>query len=244
MKKLVTAFALCAAISAMAVESENIVGYNTITLKPGFNMIGVQFQVVGGTAASDIAVDDFISKDNLTGGAPDTGDNIYVFSNGDYLPTYYLWDDGAGNKSWWDFSDNPTAPLKNGDALWFYSRAVADVTAVAAGQIAAANTDVSIKAGSFNMLCNPFPVTININDMANWSAISGAIGGAPDTGDNVYVFTNGDYLPTYYLWDDGAGNKSWWDFSDNATVDFAPAQGFWYYSRAASDYSISFTKPY
>jgi len=244
MKKLVTAFALCAAMSALAVDSQNIVGYNTITLKPGFNMIGVQFQVVGGTAASDIAVDDFISKANLTAGAPDTGDNIYVFSNGDYLPTYYLWDDGSGGKSWWKFNDDPTLPLKNGDALWYLSRATTNVTATAAGQVGSSATTVNIKAGAFNMLCNPFPVTINLNDMANWAATTGAIAGAPDTGDNVYVFTNGDYLPTYYLWSDGSGGKSWWKFNDDPTVDLTPGQGFWYYSRAVSDFTISFTKPF
>lgn len=126
MKKLVTAFALCAAMGVFAVESANIVGYTTITLKPGFNMIGVQFQVVGGTATNEIAVDDFITKDNLTAGAPDTGDNIYVFTNGDYLPTYYLWDDGAGGKSWWDFSDNATVDLAPGQGFWYYSRAASD----------------------------------------------------------------------------------------------------------------------
>jgi hypothetical protein len=127
MKKLVTAFALCAAMSALAVDSQNIVGYNAITLKPGFNMIGVQFQVVGGTAASDIAVDDFISKANLTAGADyASGDNIYVFRNGGYLPMYYLWDDGAGGKSWWDVSDNPTADLAPGQGFWYYSRAASD----------------------------------------------------------------------------------------------------------------------
>ncbi len=247
MKKLVTVFALCAAMSALAqVESANIVGYNTITLKPGFNMIGVQFQVVGGTAASDIAVDDFISKANLTaGGDYASGDNIYVFRNGDYLPMYYLWDNGSGGKEWYDVSDNPTDPLKNGDAMWYYSRAGADVTAVVAGQIGSGNTTVSIKAGAFNMLCNPFPVTINIDNMANWASITGAVaGGDYASGDNVYVFANGDYLPMYYLWDNGSGGKEWYDVSDNATVAFAPGQGFWYYSRAVSDFSITFTKPY
>ena len=128
MKKLVTAFALCAAMSAMAqtVESENIVGYSTITLKPGFNMIGVQFQVVGGTATNDIAVDDFISKANLKAGAPDTGDNIYVFRNGDYLPMYYLWDNLAGGKEWWDASDNATVDFAPGQGFWYYSRGASD----------------------------------------------------------------------------------------------------------------------
>jgi hypothetical protein len=49
MKKLVTAFALCAAISAMAVESENVVGYQTVTCPAGFTVFAPTFLTVGGT---------------------------------------------------------------------------------------------------------------------------------------------------------------------------------------------------
>ncbi len=49
MKKLVTAFALCAAISAMAVESENIVGYQTKTTIGQFATSGSMFVSVGST---------------------------------------------------------------------------------------------------------------------------------------------------------------------------------------------------
>ena len=49
MKKLVTAFALCAAISAMAVESENVVGYQTVTCASGFTVFAPTFLTVGGT---------------------------------------------------------------------------------------------------------------------------------------------------------------------------------------------------
>jgi hypothetical protein len=47
MKKLVTAFALCAAMSAMAVDSQNVVGYRTETYI-GYRAQTVQFQKPGG----------------------------------------------------------------------------------------------------------------------------------------------------------------------------------------------------
>jgi len=58
MKKLVTAFALCAAMSAMAqtVESENIVGYKTEGINGTARVLTVKFQKVGGgiTGLTDI----------------------------------------------------------------------------------------------------------------------------------------------------------------------------------------------
>lgn len=249
MKKLVTAFAACmiAGLVTAAVESANIVGYSTLTLQPGFNMIGAQFEVVGGTAASEIALDDFIDKSNLTAGADNlTSDCIYVFTNGDYLPTYYLWDNGEGGKEWWDVSDNLPAPIKTGDAMWYLSRAGAPITATVAGQVGQAPTQVTIRAGKFSLVVNPFPVELDLTATTpvNWNTVSGPVAGADNlTSDCIYVFKDGDYLPTYYLWDNGEGGKEWWDVSDNLPVAVGVGQGFWYYSRAASDYTLEFASP-
>ena len=37
----------CAAVALADVSSANIVGYNTVTLKPGWNMLAVNFKNVG-----------------------------------------------------------------------------------------------------------------------------------------------------------------------------------------------------
>jgi len=56
MKKLMTAFAACmiAGLVSAQVESQNVVGYQAMDLGAGFNMLGLNFQEVGGTTVFDI----------------------------------------------------------------------------------------------------------------------------------------------------------------------------------------------
>ena len=65
MKKLVTAACALVAASAFAVESENVVGYQDITVKPGFNCISLNFDAVGG---GGISIQDLISTNDLIAG--------------------------------------------------------------------------------------------------------------------------------------------------------------------------------
>jgi hypothetical protein len=82
MKKLVTAFALCAAISAFAVDSQNIVGYKTEQRADGAWIQSVQFDKVGGNGSSAYSLSNVLNYASLS-----NGDQLWVFDVvlGDYL---------------------------------------------------------------------------------------------------------------------------------------------------------------
>eukprot|EP00825_Cyclidium_porcatum_P004605 TRINITY_DN1217_c0_g2_i1.p1 TRINITY_DN1217_c0_g2~~TRINITY_DN1217_c0_g2_i1.p1 ORF type:complete len:253 (+),score=10.93 TRINITY_DN1217_c0_g2_i1:747-1505(+) len=252
MKKLMTAFAACmiAGLVSAQVTSQNIVGYHSLALLHGFNMVGVDFQVVGGTTTSEITIDEFIDSTNLTAGEDDSNsDLIYVYRNGDYLPTYFLLDAGDGLKVWYDADSNPAGTLRNGDGVWIKILNPVGVNVTMAGQVPSAATAVKINHGVFNMVANPFPMEWDLTSttMVNWNTLVGPVAGEDDSNSDlmyVYSLTTGDYLPTYFLLDAGDGVRVWYDADSNLPVPLAPGQGFWYYSRGSSDFDITFAKTF
>lgn len=122
MKKLVTAFALCAAMSAFAVESQNIVGYQTVSCAAGFTVFSPTFLTVGGTP--------FTYKD-ITG-TMEWADNLQFFdANGDvvFTATWQTMDMMGVPDGWYDGDLNSLAatviPAGQG---FFLSTASAGVT--------------------------------------------------------------------------------------------------------------------
>jgi len=95
MKKLVTAFAACAlaGLAFAQVESVNIVGYSTVTLKQGFNMLACNFDGVG--EAAGMTLDQLVpgTTAGLTGSSTSpNADNILVFDAATQgYTTYYLY---------------------------------------------------------------------------------------------------------------------------------------------------------
>ena len=86
MKKIMLAVAAMAACAAMAdgeIASANVVGYNTITIRPGWNMFSVNFKDpsnVNGIAVQDLFPGDMMAaKGAKTGGGATTADSIQIY---------------------------------------------------------------------------------------------------------------------------------------------------------------------
>lgn len=274
MKKLMMTLAAgLTAGAVLAVESQNIVGYQTLDVTDGkFNMLSVPWDAVGGGALS---IADILS-DPLGSGLQ--GGSDYLLNRGDadlikvWNPAtsgykdYYLYDSG-GTYPIWDgqWIDNATGipsedPFAKGSTFWLLSKAtVGGNTAVPqAGQAPdAASTAFTITAGKFNMIASPYPTAYELNGVAAPDLLAvGAQGGS----DYLLNRGNADLLKVwnpatsgykdYYLYDSG-GVYTGWDgqWIDNATgipsEDSLPAgQPFWYLSKGATGFDFTFAKTY
>ena len=102
MKKLVTAFAACmlAGLVSAQVESQNVVGYQSMSLVAGVNMIGVNWQAVGG--ATNISIQGpanaLIDDSQIAAGS----DQLQVFDTGTQKFTVYTMYPNTGSSPIWD----------------------------------------------------------------------------------------------------------------------------------------------
>jgi len=152
MKKLVTAFALCAAMSSMAVDSDNIVGYKSDIMLAGenFSMLSSPFVPVGGGDAMPIAT---LFTDNSIFTASDTADTadwMVIWGDGTYRDaTYYLSSDAANTWSS-DGFNTTTDTIPVGTAFWLYRQSAGSVAATVAGQVLKTDATVNVAGANFN----------------------------------------------------------------------------------------------
>ena len=114
------------------VESVNIVGYNTVNLRAGYNLIGLNWEGVGANDGS-ISVSDLFDNTALTPYDSDSGvfkDYIWVWDNGagGYTTRYgyvNIEDDPTYKNVWVDVTDGEFTPvvptIAPNSGFWFYS---------------------------------------------------------------------------------------------------------------------------
>jgi hypothetical protein len=255
MKKLM--MTLAAALSAtalMAVTSQNVVGYNTLTFKEGYNLIGVQFEAIG-AGGGTIDVQDLFTGVTLQGLDDDGNvhDFMYVWNNatGFYETTLY-WADNEANelvKVWIDADYNPAEyAFKPGDAFWVYTAVGGSAAgAVTLGQVSKVDALIAINPG-YNLIANPFPTPLEIN--GGTLTVDGLVGLDDDGNvhDFMYIWNNatGFYETTLY-WADNEANeliKVWIDADYNPVNDvvIAPNTAFWIYHNGAGA-GLTFSSP-
>jgi len=243
MKKLVTAFALCAAMSAMAVDSDNIVGYKSDIMLAGenFSMLSSPFVPVGGGDAMPIATlftDNSIFKASDTS---ETADWIVIWENGVYRTTSYFYSSDAGNAWSVDGFETTTDTIPVGTAFWLYRQNAGAVAATVAGQVLTTDATINVAGANFTMVANPFPAAMSIAD------IIGADLKASDTSETadwIVIWENGGYRVTSYFYSSDAGN-TWSVDGFETTTDTVPAGGgFWFYRQNAGASTITLNCPY
>jgi len=204
------------------VESVNIVGYSTTSLENGFNMVGVNFEAVGGGAAdlNNVVIPDGLAGisdwDNFTG-----GDQLLIWDPAAQgYPVFYTWTgpnaesvggcEAGTNNKWVDLNtwnlDVATLPVIDipvGGAAWVLRTTVGLASLTFSGQVKTTATQVALEQG-FNMFANTMPVSLNANN-ASQVTFTG-LAGISDW-DN---FTGGDQLliwdpaaqgyPVFYTW--------------------------------------------
>lgn len=256
MKKiLLGAMIASVALSASAAEvgSQNVVGYAKIDLAEGLNMIGSQFLNVGATTKD---VNDFIIDGTALPGLSDEGayqTTLRVWTGAGY--TTYGWldaDDGTinevpeWNSTWllYDMSDVAVESMDLGKGVWLSVPTTGTITV--AGEVATEDTYTIDVVPGLNMIANPFPCEISVQD------IQCDLNGLSDEGaftTTIRVWTGAGY--TTYGWLDGEDgtvnevpewNNSWllYDMSDLASVTLKVGQGIWFDAPASG--TVTFTK--
>ena len=239
----------CALVAGLAiadgVESANTVGYSDVSVAAGtFIMIGAQFTKVG---AQNIPIGDLIQGDfapatyskRLTE-APQI--QILNAAGTGYTTYYYLsdaeddeenevlgWADGVGDLV-------TTINLNPGDAVWF--KAITATNLKLKGEVISGNTKAitvtTTKADQFSMIANPFPTTLDINDIT-WSGLtpstySKRLTEAPQI--QVLNAAGTGYTTYYYINDAEDENEDevtgWADgVGDLAETAIGVGKGFW-----------------
>ena len=204
MKKLLiasVALGCAAAVVAQTATSANIVGYKkNVQPSAGFLIFApAQF----GGAAGGITLDDAV--DGLVG-----GEQIFIYNGS----TYDIYDYFAGY-GWFDglFNLAGGVVIPAGAGSWLSGAASSET--ITAGEVPmAATVDVPVAAG-FNLVANPYPVALALDDI-DVSSFTG--------GEQVFVY-NGS---TYDIYDYFAG-YGWFDglFNPAGSVQVPVGEGFW-----------------
>ena len=226
MKKLMLAAAALAACAAMAdgeISSENIVGYNTITIRPGWNMFSVNFKDPSNTEG--IAIQDLFpgeamaAKGAKTGGGATSADSIQVYdasnASNPYEGTYILYYTtkaalSSRNYKWIKGSAPTDARFKNGQAFWYKCLGSEPFEVAISGEVElTTEKDITILPG-WNMIASPFAANFNPNALGTeyWKAKVDAgearAGGGATTADSIQIYdasnTSNPYENTYILY--------------------------------------------
>ncbi|HQL08054.1 MAG TPA: hypothetical protein PLE35_00535, partial [Lentisphaeria bacterium] len=248
-----------AGLAFAQVESVNIVGYSTITLKQGFNMLACNFDGVG--EAAGMTLDELVpgTTPGLTGsGSAGNADNILVFdADSQGYTIYYLYYATKGtttyNNQWVLNASTPAGvTLQSGDAFWLNLKNTTDLPATFVGQVPAeASKTLTLKQG-FNMIGGQFTADWDPNGLgtAFWAA-NGTGSGSAGNADNILVFdaaTQGYTI--YYLYYATKGtttyNNQWvLNASTLAPAGFVKVgTGVWYSKKAAGDLEVPISRPY
>ena len=262
MKKLMIAAAVAAVgLGASALESANVVGYNTDTITATkFNMMAVPFESTDGDG---FKLNQCLTGVNLVGAElSDNADKIQIWdaTTGAYENWFY-YDVGDEWTGWWDegtglslFEDVYPAGLPAGSAFWYKSvaTATANGTATYSGQVPeAATVDFEILRGKFNMVADAYPVALKLDD-ANQVLWTGATGAElSDNADKIQIWdaTTGAYENWFY-YDVGDEWTGWWDegtglslFEDVYPNGLAVGKPFWYKAVGTTGaFDITFKK--
>jgi hypothetical protein len=251
-----------AAISmAQSVTSANVVGYQSLTIKPGFQMLPVNFAAVADTAAS-IPIQTLFSTNGLWAGQDgNSGDQLQIW-NGSVFSVYFYRINKTTNPNKflypnsWVGTTNIGVPtvdsLPAGSGYWF-NRPVAGgtTTVTVAGQVLTAQTNSFAIQSGFNMIGSAYPVDFPLNTGTpfDWSAATAGQDG--NSGDQIQLW-NGSTFNVYFYRVNKTTNpnkflypNSWVGTTNIGvpTVDAIPAgTGFWY-KHVGSSTTLNQTAP-
>ena len=250
--------AYCAAVGANALESANVVGYqSTVTPSLGNKLVAGTFVTVGESGTFTLAdlkgagydPDDGawgemkVTVLNSAGSEAKDGDgnelSFYWYDNEDVAAGWY---NGDGDEAW----DAANVVFDAGTSFWI---AGDGQTITAAGEVKLTTVKVETPSLGNKATGNPFPVQITLANMAGadydpddgaWGemkvTILNSAGSEAKDGDgnelSFYWYDNEDVAAGWY---NGDGDEAW----DPATV-IAAGEGFWV---AGDGQSLVFTPP-
>ncbi|MCR5414065.1 MAG: hypothetical protein K6F50_04980 [Kiritimatiellae bacterium] len=270
MKKLIALAAVATCGAALAVESANIVGYNTTDLTTGkgkLSMVGGSFTSVSGAG---FQMNGDMTVSNIKGGSgASDADTLLMwdptkFGGAGGYTTFYYYDDGS-EAGWCDpatddyveKSDTYKNGFPAGSAFWFNAIDTATKTITFSGAIEDADyVEAPLANGKqLSMIANAYPVALKLNDSTN-VAFTGLKGGSgASDSDTLLMWDSSKFggaggYTTFYYYDDGS-EKGWcdpatddWVENSDAYKNGLPAgMGLWFNPLSATSHTIQFKKP-
>ena len=262
MKKLMFAAVAAAGLGLFAdgIESANVVGYTTDTIKATkFNMVSVPFE---GTDGDGFKINNCLSGVNLVGtDDAATADQIQIWdaATGAY-DNWFYYDVGDEYTGWWDvisgaslFEEVYTDGLPSGSAFWYKSAAAAaaDGTMQVSGQVCdSADVTIEVLKGKFNMIATPYPVNLKLNDstQVTWTNATGTDDAATSDQIQIWDAATGAY-DNWFYYDVGDEYTGWWDvisgaslFEEVYTTGLPIGKPFWYKAVGSGTFDLTFTK--
>jgi hypothetical protein len=214
MKKLVTAFTACmiAGLVSAAVESQNIVGYNTVTVQPGWNTLAINWKTVSG--ADSVTLQDFFAQptnnayNTNPGNNDDTvGDWLFVWNGAgqSYTKQYYFGNFsgayGAQYDNKWYEKGNDAEPttdiIPTGAFVWFIRNGGGAQNLSLAGEVKVNASTSATFVNGWTAFSNPYATELPINTKDGkgfqWLTASPALNTNPGNNDD----TIGDWM---FVW--------------------------------------------
>ncbi len=197
-------------------------GYQKVTLIPGFNFVAPQFTAVGGGPIDLQSIHLDVEDADASG-----GDSIQVWdADGNGVSAYYWypadWIDGV--KSGWVDETGLRADVDIDPGVGVVIDSTDDFTITVAGEVSTNDCSVTSVAG-FNFVGNSTPVTIDIQDI-QLDIPDDEVSG----GDSIQIWdSDGNGVTAFYWypadWIDGV--KSGWvdETGSRAAVDIDPGVG-------------------
>lgn len=254
------------AATADPVYSKNVVGYQNLTIVPGLNMIGNNWNAVGGTgqtAIQDIldttglvAGDEFFNSDNINLWDPTLNGGLGGYKQ------YYFGDFGGVfgeeyDRKWYELGNDeePTTDvIVRGQGFWLNHRG----TGALAAMVGEVPNDAS-KSHTFTIGLTQFASAYTAEMELNGANMAWTAKGGDEffNSDNINVWDpslnagQGGYVQFYF--GDFAGafgeeyDNKWYELGNDeepTTAVITMGAGAWYRARGASDSSLVESKPY
>ena len=238
------------AVHADGIVSSDIVGYSTDSMVGGkFNMGGIGFTAVDG---DDLDLNN-ITFNNLTKSDDSvTADTLLVWDANTSVYTTYYYYNAEGDEENWGWVDEqwelPDAKLAAGTAFWFKAKAGEGKSMTQSGAIdSVADTTYDIVGGKFNMLVNPFPAAIDLNDEKTIKFTNLTKSDDSVTADTLLVWdANTSVYTTYYYYNAEGDEENWgwvdeqWELPD---AMLPSGTAFWFKAKAGEGKKITFYNP-
>lgn len=215
MKKLTALAAILAATASMAAEvtSENIVGYANYELAQGFVMTSPQFRSISSSGGYNV-------KDIVANGADLNSISIQTLDTAGRTDKSFVWNDWMYETACWvdDNLDVADYTLAEGASVWV--QGASGYTIQTAGEVATSDVTVELADG-FVAVGNPFPVSVNIQDLIATGADLNDI--------SIQTLDVAGRTDKSFIWNDWMYDSPCWvdDDMNEANYQLAPGEGMW-----------------
>lgn len=213
MKKLMTAFALCAAVSAMAVDSANIVGYQTVAVPMGTTLWTPTFVTVGGDGTQltlgEIIPNSAFYADNSKG-------DLIQFLNPTGSGTVSLMADYWDGLGWFEFGTENSLDatvLPKGQSFIVSAKAVGGATFTFKGELKQAGFSVVVPQG-VTLIGNSIPKSLTFADIVPSASFY-----ADNSKGDLIQFLASNGSGTVTLMADYWSGLGWYEFGTENSLD-------------------------